>query len=132
MIVAAGVIGSFLVAWANSSFAQQSGLIANQTTSRINLAKEGLVVEDVWFKCTTYSPCTSPRADVTIRNTGDVAVKVTYIYVNNTKVWITGQSIPIGTYATITTNTFNWGSGKIQSIWVQSERGSNIHQEWKS
>ena len=132
MIVAAGIIGSFLVAWANSSFAQQGGQIVNQTASRINLVNEGIVVEDVWFKCATYNPCTSPKADVTIRNTGGLAIKVAYIYANNTKVWTNGQTIATGTYATITTNTFNWQSGKIQSIWVQTQRGTNVKQDWKS
>jgi len=91
MIVAAGIIGTFLVTWANSSFALQGAQIVNQTASRINLAKEGVVVEDVWFNGT--SP--NQKAYVTIRNTGDLAIKVDYIYVNNTKVWTAGQTITI-------------------------------------
>jgi hypothetical protein len=130
LVVATGVIGSFLVAWANSSFAVQSLNITTDAANRINLIKESYVIEDVWFNGT--SP--NQHEYITIRNSGDLAIKVTKIYVNNTQVWSTGQTITAGSYGTITINQLApaWGAGKAQSIWVLTERGTEAKQVWKS
>jgi hypothetical protein len=130
MIVAAGVIGSFLVAWANSSFALQSADIATSAANRINQIKESYIIEDVWFNGTNPNQ----KEYITIRNTGDLAIKITKIYVNNTQVWNAGQTITAGSYGTITINQLAtaWGSGKPQSIWIQTERGTEAKQIWKS
>jgi len=127
LIVATGVIGSYLVFWANSSFALQSLNISTSAANRINLIKESYVVEDVWFK-------TGPNsADITIRNTGDLGVKVSRIYVNSTKVWEVGQTIAIGNYATINVVLpVAPGANKPQTVWIITERGTEAKQVWKS
>ena len=125
MIVAAGIIGTFLVVWANSSFAFQSAQITNQTASRINLVKESFVVEDVWF----YSS-SGNKMSVTIRNTGDLAITISKIYVNNTSVWSTGQVISTGSVVTIPPIAVSSTLGHVQNVWVQTQRGTNIHQDW--
>jgi archaellum component FlaF (FlaF/FlaG flagellin family) len=113
LIVAVGMIGSFLLAWSNSTFAIQQFTIANQTANRINLAKESFVVEDVWF----YNSG-GKKADITIRNTGDLAITISKVYINNTQAWI-----PVIT---------QWGSGDAQAIQIQTARGSQAKQLWKS
>jgi hypothetical protein len=128
MIVAAGVIGSFLVAWANSSFAFQSAEISTSAANRINLIKESYVIEDVWFNGT--SP--NQKAFLTVRNTGDLAIKITKIYVNNTQVWNTGQTIAIGNYGTIANVPVAWNPNCAQAIWIVTERGTEAKQVWKS
>jgi hypothetical protein len=125
LVAATGVIGSTLVAWSNSSFSMQYLNISNTTNSRINLVRESFVLEDVWF----YSP---NKADVTIRNTGDLAVTVTKVYVNNSQAWSGSQVIPIGTGSRITVNNLSWGAGHLQSILVTTTRGGEVKQVWKS
>src|SRR5437867_12926044 len=125
LVAATGVIGSTLVAWSNSSFSMQYLNISNTTNSRINLVRESFVLEDVWF----YSP---NKADVTIRNTGDLAVTVTKVYVNNSQAWSGNQVIPIGTGSRITVNNLSWGADHLESIFVTTTRGGEVKQMWKS
>jgi len=130
LVVATGVIGSALAAWSNYSFATQSSQVSNQTASRINLVKENFVVEDVWFYI--KQPGNVYSANVTIRNTGDLAITVSKIYVNNTQVWSTGKSIPIGSVVTIKDVPISWRPGDLQSIWIHTIRGTDVKQAWKS
>jgi archaellum component FlaF (FlaF/FlaG flagellin family) len=126
LVVAVAIMGTFVVSWANSSFAAQQLNIANQAADRINLIKEDFVIEDVWF----YDSG-GKKADITIRNTGDLAVTISKVYVNNTEAWSGDEVITIGSTAKITFNT-DWGSGDAQSIWLKTERGSEAKQIWKS
>jgi hypothetical protein len=133
LVVATGVIGSALAAWSNTSFAIQSLQISNQTTSRINLVKESFVLEDVWFYTNPPStPPTNAYANVTIRNTGDLAITVSKIYVNNTQVWSGSQTIPIDSVATIEDIPISWRSNDPQSVWIHTARGTDVKQAWKS
>ena len=105
--------------------------ISNQTASRINLVKESFVTEDIWFKIVPY-PAGNKYADVTVRNTGDLAIIVSNIHVNNTRVWDIDETIPIGEVVTILNIPVNWGSGDVQSVWIETERGTEVKQDWKS
>jgi hypothetical protein len=126
LVAAVGIMGSGLVAWSNSSFSIAQQKIANSTDSKINMIRESFVLEDVWF----YNDGTD-RANVTIRNTGNVAIKISHIYVNNTQVWNTGQNINATQAYTIRTDV-NWNPNSLQSVWVKTLRGSEIKQVWKS
>ena len=126
LVSAVAIMGSGLVAWSNSSFSNARQNIANSTDSKINMIRENFVVEDVWF----YNDG-SDRANVTIRNTGNVAIKISHIYVNNTQVWNTGQNINATQAYTIKTS-MDWSPNSLQNIWVKTTRGSEIKQLWKS
>ncbi|AFU59384.1 hypothetical protein Ngar_c24600 [Candidatus Nitrososphaera gargensis Ga9.2] len=126
LVAAVSIIGVALVAWSNFSFAMQQQTIANQTNSRINLINESFIIEDVWFYIQSGN-----YANVTIRNTGDLAIKVTHVYINNTQAWNTGKVIAAGTVEEIKVPT-SWGPDRLQSIWVKTERGSEAKQVWKS
>jgi hypothetical protein len=126
LVAAVGIMGSGLVAWSNSSFSITQRNIANSTDSKINMIRENFVVEDVWFHNDGVD-----RANVTIRNTGNVVIKVSNIYVNNTQVWNDGQNINATKAVTIET-TVDWGPNNLQSIWVKTLRGSEVKQVWKS
>lgn len=125
LVAAVGIMGSFLVTWSNSSFNAQQVKIANQTDSKINLIRESFVVEDVWF----YTQGVE-KMNVTIRNTGDVAIKISHIYINNTQVWNAGQTINATKVAEISFNK-DWNVGSPQAIWVKTLRGSEVKQVWK-
>lgn len=127
LVSAVGIIGSTLVVWSNSSFSITRQNIANSTDSKINMIRESFVVEDVWF----YTQSGTDYGNVTIRNTGNVAIKISNIYVNNTQVWNAGQLINATKVVTIRT-TFNWEPGDLQSVWVKTARGAEVKQVWKS
>lgn len=124
LVTAVSIMGTGLVAWSNSSFAAQQLNVANQAADRIDLIRESFVVEDVWF----YEP---NKADITIRNTGDLAITISNIYVNNSQAWSGNQVIPMESVATITID-IDWGTGDAQSIMVKTARGSDVKQIWKS
>ena len=127
LVAAVGIMGSGLVVWSNSSFSIAKQNIANSTDSKINMIRENFVVEDVWF----YTQTGTDYANVTVRNTGNVAIKVSHIYVNNTEIWNAGQLVNATKAVTIRT-TFNWEPNDLQSIWVQTSRDSQVKQVWKS
>ena len=127
LVAAVGIMGSGLVAWSNSSFSITKQNIAKSTDSKINMIKENFVVEDVWF----YTQTGTDYANVTVRNTGNVVIKISNIYVNNTQVWNAGQNINATKTYTIKT-TVDWGPNDLQSVWVKTVRGSEIKQVWKS
>jgi hypothetical protein len=120
-------MGSFLLTLSNSSFAIQRGQIANATDSKVNQIRESFVIEDVWFNTVS----SVKYANVTLRNTGDVAVKISHIYINNTQVWNTGQILTANNVTEIRIQT-NWGSNDAQSFWVKSQRGTEVKQVWRS
>ena len=126
LVAAVGIMGSGLVAWSNSSFSITQRNIANSTDSKINMIRENFVVEDVWF----YNDG-ADRANVTIRNTGEVVIRISNIYVNNTQVWNAGQNINATQAYTIKTSV-NWDADKPQSIWIKTTRNSEVKQVWKS
>jgi hypothetical protein len=120
-------MGAFLVAWSNSSFAMQRLNIASATADRINLITESFVVEDAWFDQNGGIKF----ANVTVRNTGENAITISSIYVNNTEVTFTDETIPVGDVAIIDFQ-LTWGSDRPQSLWVKTDRGTEVKQVWKS
>jgi hypothetical protein len=127
LVSAVSLMGAFIVSWSSSSFALKQLDIAKTVDDRVNQINEDYVIEDVWF----FSNSTSKYAKVTLRNTGDVAANITNVYVNNTQAWSGGRLVSQESAQSITFES-SWGSGKIQSIWVQTERGNGLKQVWKA
>jgi hypothetical protein len=127
MVAAVAIMGSFLLTLSNSNFAIQRGQISNATDTKVNQIRESFVIEDVWFN----DVAGTKYANVTLRNTGDVAVRISHIYINNTQVWNTGQIMAADTVAEIRVQT-NWTANDPQSIWVKSQRGTEVKQVWRS
>jgi hypothetical protein len=127
MVAAVAIMGSFLLTLSNSNFAIQRGQISNATDTKVNQIRESFVIEDVWFNTVS----SVKYANVTLRNTGDVAVRISHIYINNTQVWNTGQIMAADSVVEIRVQT-NWGSNDAQSIWVKSQRGTEVKQVWRS
>lgn len=127
LVSAVSLLGSFVVSWSSSNFMVQKLNISKSIDERVNQINERYIIEDVWF----FSNATNSYAKVTLRNTGDVAAKMTHIYVNNTQVW-SGNKILVQESVQSITFQSNWGSGKIQDIWVKTERGGELKQVWRS
>lgn len=136
LISAVSLMGTFLVSWSGTSFEAQRLSIAGSVDDRVNQIRESFVVEDAWF----FANATGKYAKVTVRNTGDAAIKVSAIYLNNTQVFSAAEGGGGGGgQATIPKDgaqpfTFQseWGQGKSQSVWVKTERGGESRQVWKS
>lgn len=120
-------MGAFLVAWSNSSFAVQRLNVASATAERINLINESFVVEDAWF----FQNNTGKFTNLAVRNTGDNAIKISSIYINNTEVTFADETIRTGEMAVIDF-ALSWGSDRPQSVWVKTDRGTEVKQVWKS
>lgn len=126
LITAVALMGSFLVSWSTSTFSTQQNNISTEVNSRVNKINESFIIEDVWFYIDG-----SKYANVTIRNTGEVTMNVTHIFVNNTQAWTGGQIVKIGGVEEIKVPT-NWGAGKPQNIWVHTKLDSDVKQTWKA
>lgn len=132
LVSAVSLMGTFLISWSGTSFEAQRLSIARSVDDRVNQIRESFVVEDAWF----FANATGKYAKVTVRNTGDVAIKVSAIYLNNTQVLSAagsggGQTIPRDGAQPFTFQS-EWGQGKSQSVWVKTERGAESRQVWKS
>lgn len=127
LVSAVSLLGSFLVSWSSSNFTAQKLNIARAVDDRVNQISESYVAEDVWF----FSNATGSYAKVTLRNTGDVAARITHIYVNNTQAWSGSRLLPQEGVQSITFQG-SWGAGKSQEIWIKTERGSELKQVWRS
>jgi archaellum component FlaF (FlaF/FlaG flagellin family) len=127
LVSAVSLMGAFMVSWSSSNFTVQKLNIARAVDDRVNQINEDFVIEDVWF----FSNSTSSYAKVTLRNTGDVAAKITHIYVNNTQAWSGGKLVTQDSAQSVTFQS-NWGAGKSQDVWVKTERGNELKQVWKA
>lgn len=129
MVAAVSIMGSALMTWTNQSFANKQLEISNQTDSRINLIRENLVLEDVWF----YQNQTGFHfANVTIRNTGEIALTVSKVYVNNTEIQDFEPLIILADGIDEICIQFDWLPDRPQSIWIHTARGTDVKQTWKS
>jgi len=127
LVSAVSLMGAFLVSWSSSSFATKQVGVSEEIDDRVNQISEGFIVEDVWF----FTNSTSSYSKVTVRNTGDVAVTISHVYVNNTQAWNAGKVIPRSEVGTITFETL-WSAGSAQDVWVKTQRGTEAKQLWRS
>ena len=89
LVSAVSLMGAFMVSWSSSTFASKQLNISKAVNDRVNQIKESFVVEDVWF----FSNSTAKYAKVTVRNTGDISISVSGVYLNNTQAWAGHQAI---------------------------------------
>jgi len=80
MVAAVAMLGSVVLIWANSSLNVEKTRIANDYANNTNTLRESFIIEDVWLS-------TSPAnyVNLTIRNVGDIAVKIKEVNVTSLK-----------------------------------------------
>lgn len=127
LVSAVSLMGAFLVSWSSSSFAAKQVDVTKSVNDRVNQIKENFVVEDAWF----FSNSTAKYVKVTVRNAGDIQIKISAVYLNNTQAWTGSQSVAQGGTYSVTFQS-NWGAGKSQNLWVKTASGSSVKQIWKS
>ena len=77
MLSAVAVLGTMVVAWANSSMFSHQQVLTSTLNTNVNKIKESLVIENVWFNST------SPRfVNITLNNVGPIGLNVTEIQLN--------------------------------------------------
>jgi len=101
MVAAVAMLGSVVLIWANSSLNVEKTRIANDYANNTNSLRESFIVEDVWLD---GPPVPENRVNITIRNIGDIAIKVKQF--NVTAVNATG-AIACASGCTNTTNPSN-------------------------
>jgi archaellum component FlaF (FlaF/FlaG flagellin family) len=127
VIMAAAVIsvGIAVVAWTNSTFAQQQSETGEFFSSEGQRMREKFVIEDVWFN-------PSPRyVDVTVRNVGSVNMTIDRISFDGTNRLASPQNIMNGTAATIRID-WDWGSTSHVYITVASLRGNYVRDYYST
>lgn len=127
LVAAVSMMGAFVLSWASSGYAAQRVAVSDTANDRVNQIREDVVLEDVWF----FTNATSSYAKVTIRNASELAIDVSSIYVNNTRVWNDGKVIPLGTTGEVTFQSA-WSAGSGQDIWIVTDRGTEVKQLWRS
>jgi hypothetical protein len=127
MLTAVAVLGSFVVSWSNGNLRTFETGLSITSSSNTNKINEFLTIENVWF-CTTTCPTTGGKAvNVTLTNSGNLALNVTDIkLVNTTKTFdtvIKNVSIKQGKSYSWQTK-YAWGSKVPVTISVTTARGS--------
>ena len=144
MVAAVAMLGSVVLIWANSSLNVEKTRIANDYANNTNTLRESFIVEDVWLD---GLPVPDNQVNITIRNIGDIAIKVKQF--NVTAVDVNG-AIACGSGCTNTTNPSNivlesktsytilvenidWDnlSAKSLDITITTERGSVEKIFWR-
>ena len=80
LIGAVSIIGSVVLIWANTTFAAQQRTIGEYYEDNSNILKENFVIEDVWLN---KDPAN--YVNMTIRNVGDIGIKVEEIKISGFK-----------------------------------------------
>ena len=125
MLAGVSIMGTTMLYWATASFTEQKENAANVFQEESDLLREILVVEDVWFdtNATRY-------VNVTLRNTGNIAINVTKLSLNSTELWNQSVIINSGGDATIYKN-YSWVDG-IYTIDIETERENILTGVWKA
>jgi archaellum component FlaF (FlaF/FlaG flagellin family) len=121
VIMAAAVIavGIAVVAWTNSTFAQQQSETGEFFNSESQRMREKFVVEDIWFNPSPHF------VNVTVRNVGSVNMTIDKIYFDGTNMLTSPRNVLNGTAETIKIE-WDWGLANHVYINVVSARGQWI------
>ncbi|MFQ5761815.1 MAG: hypothetical protein ACE5PO_02155 [Candidatus Bathyarchaeia archaeon] len=123
MLSVVASLGTGAVVFSTSNFDLLRSGLSDFYSTRAAMLKENIVVEDVWFESS------APKyVNVTARNTGDINVTLSSIYVNGTLRWSGQVPLAVGE-ATTTKMTYNWTAG-VHFFTVATERGTVARETW--
>ncbi len=125
MLTAVTVMGTSTVAWSNTNLFRNEQVIATTYSSDVNKIQEKLSIENIWF-CKSCYPGTIPHGvNVTLTNTGNLALNVTQIQINNaTYVYPVSNTVIFPGKSSSWQQNYNWQSKTPINIYVTSARGS--------
>ncbi len=123
LLSAVAIMGSMLVAWSNSIFANEQNEINEVYSEGVNKLNEFLVIENVWFGNET----SNRFINVTMSNVGNVGLNVTKITLDNsvdkTDLLITDGGMARNDIFS-TEITYNWTTTDPIKITITTEKGT--------
>lgn len=123
MLSSISTMGVTVLGFSNTVVSSQESRISELYVERSNALQEIFIMEDVWFDEVTGIK----QVHVTIKNVGQLPIKVTSITINGVK-YSTNQLINLDQSATIDRD-YGWTTG-LHDIVVQTERENTIKQSW--
>lgn len=123
MLSSISAMGVTVLGFSDSVVSSQQGRISELYVERSNALQEIFIMEDVWFDGVTGSK----QVHVTIKNVGQLPIKVTSITINVVKS-STNQLINPDQSATIDI-AYEW-TNSLHDIVVQTERENTLKQSW--
>jgi len=123
LLSAVAIMGSMMVAWSNSVFANEQNEINEVYSEGVNKLNEFLVIENVWFGNET----SSRFVNVTMSNVGNVGLNVTKITLDNSvdkiNLLITDGGMTRNDIFS-TEITYNWTTTDPIQITITTEKGT--------
>ena len=123
LLSAVAIMGSMLVAWSNSIFANEQNEINEVYSEGVNKLNEFLVIENVWFGNET----SNRFINVTMSNVGNIGLNVTKITLDNsvdkTDLLITDGGMARNDIFS-TEITYNWTTTDPIKITITTEKGT--------
>ena len=123
LLSAVAIMGSMLVAWSNSIFANEQNEINEVYSEGVNKLNEFLVIENVWFGNET----SNKFINVTMSNVGNIGLNVTKITLDNsvdkTDLLITDGGMARNDIFS-TEITYNWTTTEPIKITITTEKGT--------
>ncbi len=128
MVVA---LGTMLFIWTTGVMGAYQGGVGVWFTSRSEVMKERLAIEEVWF--TNVVGQDRKNITIYIRNVGVNEIKIAAVYVNGTQVWTGTKALEVGQVDKISlTLTTSWGRGCVTYISVATMRGNVVKGYWQA
>ena len=127
LLSAVAIMGSMLVSWSNSIFANEQTEINDAYSEGVNKLNEYLVIENVWFG---NNP--TKFINLTASNVGNIGLNITKITLDNsidkTNLLVTNGGIVSNDYFS-TVITYNWTTTDPIRVTITTEKGS-IYQTY--
>lgn len=126
MLTAVAVMGTSTVAWSNSKLTTFETGLAGSASDKTNKIQEKLSIENIWFCKSCYTTPLPPHGvNVTLTNTGNLALNVTQIQINNaTYVYPVSNTVIFPGKSSSWQQNYNWQSKTPINIYVTTARGS--------
>lgn len=126
MLTAVAVMGTSTVAWSNTNLFKNEQVIANTYSSNVNKIQEKVSIENIWFCKSCYTAPLQPHGvNVTLTNTGNLALNVTQIQINNaTYVYPVSKTVIFPGKSFSWQQNYNWQSKIPINIYITTARGS--------
>ena len=144
LLTSVTVMGSGLVAWSNGNLSAFELSLANTSSSVTNKINENLIIENVAFVQRGWIPFVAGHSviNVTLTNTGSLALNVTQISINSTTIqnYLSSSGMPVTTTLPVTIlpkqsytvstilpsspSQILWNSKSLDTITVTTKRGS--------
>jgi len=133
ILSAVSIMGVMMLAWSQTSIAEQKQEIEDVFNTQMNKINEDLIFENIWF-ATPSGGMTENHLNVTLGNVGILGLNVTEIQITNvtgtnntlasTDNFTNGGIVKSGTLSV--NATYPWQSGDVLDIIVFTNRGNQF------